>query len=405
MSLGQHSAAASAAGYLYQIQWALLNLLREAPTRPDQAISLEMHDDVSWSAGGSATELLQTKLHASATAGLGDKDSDIWKTLLVWMDREDVKDPQGPDLVLVTTSVAAEGSAAHALRPGPTRNPELALARLTEAARASDAKSTKKGRERFLGLSPAERSALLGRVRVMDGEVGLGDLHDGVRQALMFALPQNPQQQDLFLAAVWTWWAGVSVDMLQGRRAAVDVSLVKAFVADLRDKFGHGDLPTTVHVGDVTQEHVDLYAKRRFVQQLDLVRYPPANLRRAVVDYHRAVAQETQWLDDNLVGLHELRRFEDNLRDEWSRAFTDMLDDLAGGSGEYCADEVEEATKVRAGKQLLRQLLDSTSVCIRKQYADPFFARGKRHELADRSGGIGWHPDFAGLLEAVVATA
>ena len=68
MPVGDHSAAASAGGYLYQVRWALLNLLREAPTRPDEVLKLEMHDDVSWEdVTGTATELLQTKLHKKST--------------------------------------------------------------------------------------------------------------------------------------------------------------------------------------------------------------------------------------------------------------------------------------------------------------------------------------------------
>jgi hypothetical protein len=38
-------------------------------------------------------------------------------------------------------------------------------------------------------------------------------------------------------------------------------------------------------------------------------------------------------------------------------------------------------------------LRDSTAVTVRSRYTDPFFARGKRHELAD-DGPVGWHPEF-----------
>nr|WP_239521141.1 dsDNA nuclease domain-containing protein [Blastococcus saxobsidens] len=79
MPVGQHSAAASASGYLYQTSWALLELLRQAPHRPDQALTLEMHDDIAWEdASGNPTELLQAKLHRKANAGLGDRDTDVW---------------------------------------------------------------------------------------------------------------------------------------------------------------------------------------------------------------------------------------------------------------------------------------------------------------------------------------
>jgi Cap4 dsDNA endonuclease len=48
--MARHSAAASAAGYMYQTNWALVELLRKGQTRPDQAITLELHDDVAWTA-------------------------------------------------------------------------------------------------------------------------------------------------------------------------------------------------------------------------------------------------------------------------------------------------------------------------------------------------------------------
>lgn len=127
MPVGQHSAAASASGYLYQTSWALLELLRQAPHRPDQALTLEMHDDIAWEdASGNPTELLQAKLHRKANAGLGDRDTDVWKTLGNWMARSDATDPNGADLALVTTSTAQPGTAAYLLRPAPATRDEPA---------------------------------------------------------------------------------------------------------------------------------------------------------------------------------------------------------------------------------------------------------------------------------------
>ena len=42
-----------------------------------------------------------------------------------------------------------------------------------------------------------------------------------------------------------------------------------------------------------------------------------------------------------------------------------------------------EADKQKAGSKLLRQLLDATAVKVRARYDEAFFARGKRHEIAD----------------------
>jgi hypothetical protein len=337
MPSGDHSAAASASGYLYQVSWALLELLRQAPRRPDQAITLEMHDDIAWEdAAGSATELLQAKLHRRVTAGLGDKDVDIWKTLGNWLARSDATDPNGADLALVTTSIAQPGTAAYLLRPDfGTRNVLEAVKLLVHAAEESIAQGTEAARGQFCGLSPAARATLLGKVRVLDGAVRPQDIDAAVRQALTLVLPQGEQAQSRFVAEVRRWWDGVAVDMLAGRRSAVEVGQLLAFLQDLRNGFGPDSLWTTIEREDVAEEDLAQYDDARFVDQMELVSYPLDNLRRAVIDYHRAVTQETQWLGDSLLELHELRRFEEDLRDEWARAFNDMLDDLTGGVGEY----------------------------------------------------------------------
>lgn len=407
MASGIHSAGASAAGYLHQVRWALLNLLREGRTRPEQVISLEMHDDVSWEDEyGTATELLQTKLHVKATAGLGDKDTDIWKTLLIWLKRDDATDPNGPELALVTTSTAQPGTAAYALRPEPAaRDVPAAVDLLTKAAEDSQAMATEAGRARFRALAKAEKTAFLARVRVLDTSLAPEDLDEEVSQELQWTLPPAKQAEDRFLAELWRWWDGMTIDMLRGRRSGVAVSQLRTFIQELRDQYGPDSLRTTIRREDVTDDALERHSAGRFVDQMIVVRYSRPNLRLAVIDYYRAVTQETQWLDDNLLGLDELRTFEDNLRDEWERAFNDMLDDLSGGTGEYDPEAVDENAKRQAGKDLLRALLESTRVSIRKHYDDPFFARGKRHELAHRhsDGGIGWHPDFADRLEELVS--
>lgn len=406
MASGEHNAAASAAGYLYQVRWALLNLLREGKTRPDQVLSLEMLDDVGWEdASGTATELLQTKLHADAAASIGDMDPDIWKTLLIWLKRADATDPNGPDLALVTTATAKSGSAAFVLRPDQaTRDEAVAVDLLSKAASASTNDKTKAGRERFLALSKAERTVFLSRVRVLDQSLPLEDLDEAVRQEI-WGLPSGEKAQDRFLAELWRWWDNVSIDLLRDRRAGVAVSQLKTFIQELRDGYGPDSLRTTVLKSDVTEEDIEQYSSGRFYDQMLAVRYNRPNLRLAVIDYYRALKQETEWVDDSLIGLQELQTFEDNLRDEWARAFNDMLDDMSGGTGVYNPAAVDEETKWRAGKELLRTLLESTKVTIRKHYDEPFFARGKRHELAHRDNdlGIGWHPDFADRLKELVA--
>ena len=79
-----HSAAQSAAGYLYQGRLALLEALRCAYVDSGIEIAIEKLDDVSFEKDGTALELLQTKHHLKKSGDLTDSSVDLWKTLRIW---------------------------------------------------------------------------------------------------------------------------------------------------------------------------------------------------------------------------------------------------------------------------------------------------------------------------------
>jgi hypothetical protein len=116
MSSGKHGAAASALGYAYQGAWALMDLLRRGASRPDAAVTIELHDDVAWEESGTSSELLQLKHHLTSAGSLTDMADDLWSTLRVWLHEAKPGDPHGPLLTLVTTSTAPAASAAAFLR-------------------------------------------------------------------------------------------------------------------------------------------------------------------------------------------------------------------------------------------------------------------------------------------------
>lgn len=378
-----HSAAASVLGYQYQTRWGLLELLRHRTSRPDLSLSLEMFDDVAWDQEGTPAELKQLKLHVTRTGQLGDASVDLWRTLKVWIDGARPADPYGPVLSIVTNAIAAEGSAAALLRASVYRDPAAALALLENAARDAKSQTTVKWRQAFLKLDPSARQSFVSRIYVADRSPDLEEIDTEVNDILWSGIPLVGA--DTYVDLIWSWWGKVSLDLLKGRRLGITVHEVRVELDRIRDLFTEDNLPTLVELQDVDEGQALLdHGTRTFVKQMRWVGVGQVNLTKAVIDYYRAYTQTTAWIDRNIVGLAELDRFVENLKDEWSRAFEDMLDDLPATAAE---DE-----KRAAGKKLFRQLRDST-LTIRSRYTDPFFARGKRHELADR-GDLGWHPDF-----------
>jgi hypothetical protein len=104
-----HSAAQSAAGYLYQARLALAECLRYAYADSGIEIAIEKLDDVSFEKDGSPLELLQAKHHLKRLGDLTDTSVDLWKTLRVWAEQTKA-DPSLPGrtrFALITTAKEA----------------------------------------------------------------------------------------------------------------------------------------------------------------------------------------------------------------------------------------------------------------------------------------------------------
>jgi hypothetical protein len=321
MTSSPHSAASSALGYLYQTQWPLVELLDRRPgERPDASVTLELHDDVAWE-DGTPIELIQSKHHLRSTRTLGDKDADWWRTIRAWMKAGDPGDPNGPTLTMLTTLTAAPASAAEALRPS-SHDAVAARERLEHAASTSTESTFAGVRKKFLKLDEPTREIFVSRMRVLDGSPEIGDLDAAVREALGRALPLDPKKAELFMRILWSWWNERAIEMLQGTRRSVGALEVDTYVDDLRGEFGKDRLPTSVAETDIDVEQVQAdQAERPFAHQLRWVEAPALILQKAIIDYYRAYVQQAEWIDADLIGMHEIEDFERKLRDEWEREF------------------------------------------------------------------------------------
>lgn len=395
-----HGASASAVGYLFQFDWALVEALEAYPDHADRRLAFELLDDLSWhGADGSAVSLEQLKHHGTGAGSLTDAQPDVWRTIVSWLDAGSALDPAGPALFLVTTQTAAEGSAMASLRlcaPGGADQQarvRMAVDRLDSVAASSRNKQTQPARVRWQGLSPAERLGLLSRVTVLDGAPGVDGLDRRLDKAIGHAMPG---QRDVFVQRLRGWWSRIVVRLLCEPGSKVRVLDVHAFVSGLRNEFTPLDLPRTVEASDVAHL-AGGGAGRQFVQQLDWIQVSPRYIELAVLDYYRAYEQRTFWATEDLIGIDELERYERDLRESWERQFEMAAAELP--------PDADDAARQAAGRALLRTVMADSSVLLREHYREEFFASGTRHALADvdHDGVIGWHPDFREHLEAMLS--
>lgn len=389
-----HNASASALGYLHQIRWGLYELVKQSGSRPDLKLTLEMHDDVAFEKDGALVDLQQLKLHTTGVGDLADKSTEIWRTLGVWLDHSRPGDPLGPALTLITNATAPAGSAAEFLRLGKAPNSTKALELLEAAASTSNAKVTERARKKFLALDPSDRAAFVAKIRVADASLDIAGVEEDLRGRLALGVP--PAHFDLYMDHVWGWWSRTALAMLQGVRDSISVAQMREELARIRDTFSVDNLPVLVDRDEVDLDTLfGLHVDRLYIQQMRAIGAQSRQLANAITDYQRAYLQRTRWLDEDLVGYSEVEDFTDKLVDEWVREFDFTVNLL---SNPATADD-----KRRAGMQLLRTLSDST-LTIRSKFTESFYARGERHALADTLT-IGWHPDFATHLEALLLGA
>lgn len=75
-----HAAAGSAAGYLHQMQVALLELWERAPEDPDVSLRIEATDDIELRTNEQPSLLIESKHHLEE-ATLSDRSVDLWRTI------------------------------------------------------------------------------------------------------------------------------------------------------------------------------------------------------------------------------------------------------------------------------------------------------------------------------------
>jgi len=386
-----HGAAGQALGYIHQCMWALVELGKRATSEPATQLRLETLDDIEFDIAGLPTELLQMKHHTDGDGPLTAHAVDLWRTLNVWMDL-----PSSDTLMLrlVTTRTLSEESGLIHLRAGENRDISLAAEELLNAARTSTSKSTKKWRDKFLGLDEAVRFELVAKIIINDGSLPAAHIDKELVRTFRYAYPTGGDE--VFLLLLKGWWSGVSVQLLGRSLEAVTGHDLIVKVADIADQLKSDTLPVDPSVMQEHNESIsDLYRDRSFVQQLLWIALENNRLWKAIRDYHRSFTQRSFWLRHQLLAETELERFAFRLHDEWEQIFDSRV----------AAMERERRTDCDiVGQEILEELTRGSRTRLRDRFDEPWFNRGMFHALADGELGyqIGWHPDFESKLEEML---
>lgn len=380
-----HSAAGSLVGYLYQVRVALWLAYERMYDEPNLLISLELLDDVQFDSTGNARELLQTKHHATP-ANLTDQSVDLWKTLGIWLERDEWLS-SAERYVLLTTSEAATGSAAACLLVDQSsRDVAKAYELLLVAAEASSNSATESARQLFKGRTAEDIRMLLNHVFVMDGAPRMADLDSALMKAFRAACPAD--KRAVFLDYLEGWWYSRVLSQLEQGGQPIIAEEIEAAVNQLREQMLVDALPIHHDILATDESIIDaeFYKDQVFVTQLEIAGISDLRILKAIVDFYKASEQRSRWVREELVMLGELTSYEKRLKDEWERYFAQVAE-------EYGKD-ASDAEKLQAARAVFNWAQEENpTLRIRPRCEDPFVQRGSFQILANDMT-VGWHPDF-----------
>lgn len=385
MTSGIHSAAGSLIGYIYQVRVALWLAYERMYEDPNLLISLELLDDVQFDSTGNARELLQTK-HRARPANLTDQSVDLWKTLGIWLERDEWLF-SAERYVLLTTSEAAAGSAAACLLVDRAfRDVATAYELLLVAADESTNSETESARRLFKNRSPEDVIVLLNHVFVMDGAPRMADLDSALMKAFRAACPAD--RRAVFLSYLEGWWYSRVLSQLGPGGQPIIAEEIDAEVNQLREQMLTEALPIhhDILFADESIIDAEFYKDQVFVTQLQIAGISDPRILMAIVDFYKASEQRSRWVREELVMLGELSSYEKRLKDEWERYFAQVAEEYGEDAG--------DAEKLRAARAVFNWAQqENPSLRIRPRCEDPFVQRGSFQILANDMT-VGWHPDF-----------
>jgi hypothetical protein len=382
-----HSAAQSAAGYLYQARLALAEALRYAYVDSGIELAVEKLDDVSFERDGTALELLQTKHHLKKSGDLTDGSVDLWKTLRVWTEatKADPSLPGRTRFALVTTAQAPAGSAASYLRPADQggRNPAKAEAMLVAAAAGCENQTLAKAIAAFTALTPEMRKALVASIEIIDGAPLIADMHILIEERLRMIAPRGKAAPAREQLEGW-WWPRICAALQAQTPSTIPVLELEQKLDDIRDSLKRDALPLHMEHVDPPQEELERLDEMRFVRQLQAIGIGANRLQYAKRDFYRASAQRSQWARQNLLFDGEVARFEKALVEEWQPRFAQMCDGLVNGC---------DAGALRQAGQKLYSWVETEARFPIRTTVSRFLNVGSYHILADDLR-VGWHRDY-----------
>jgi hypothetical protein len=384
-SNNQFSASDQALGYLYQLRYALFQILQ----LPEETVCfIEKDDDIDFSDPEEGRILASLK-HKAPGDTLTDLSPDFWKSVRIWLDYyiKNKISTASVSFFLFTTGRVAVNSFLEAFLPNAQKDVEI-VDTVCRVLERSESKTIKKTKDLLEQLSLDKRPDFFRRIVIFDSQERIQDIPALIIKERF--RPIRPQFRLPVYERLEGWWNNECINLLTCQRVEpLNGFEVSEKIGVIAEQFRDDNLPIDFEYADPKGGIYPETDDRYFVKQLRAIGLKSDRIRRAILDYYRAFQQRNSWLREIADLTGEIETYDNRLVDEWARLREIVFDELEENSPEELLQ--------RTGRNLLNRLStsDHSNLRIRPKVAATFVTMGSYHILAnDETPRVHWHPKF-----------
>lgn len=390
MTLSQHSAPGSAAGFIYQFERALYWL---AKSPAGFVIGIETDDDVTIQQSD-GTQVLEQGKHSiqKGAKPFSDRSDDLWNTLSIWLQAL-VDGEVAPDktrFLMVTNKTLPPDRLAR--RIGNAETSEEIEECVAELEKVGKSPSETIAKNVKTVLSPASRTFLKTLIKSCE----VSDCSDNSAGAVLREKTVSELQipewcspfTDSIVDELSGWIERYALDLWrQGKPAWIQrdyfINQLYAILDYRKRQIKREKAENLIPVGD---EDVEQQKGRPFVKQIFLVTDDEDIVVSSIREYIRCNLEKIRLSQEGNLTDNDWTDFETKLHSRWEKIFKRIRRMKKGNSEEDVGFEIfTETTEDH------REILAGT------QTEQIYLTAGTYHRLADMVR-LGWHPRYEDLM-------
>lgn len=377
-------AAGSLGGYVYQIMWALLALLKESDR--NARVGIEVIDDITIENGKVIENQQAKKVADKNKSPFTNLNENLWKTFTIWISYAKDKDPKckATSFTLVTNAVTSEHLLVSFFKGEKTAEKIEEFLKKVEVL-DTESETVKALIKKCVSKENIEIFKLiLARCELKDASDSSASVIEDIKNNAN--IPNNVDADKFVQQIIGLFLHDVQKKIENKEEIWVDKATMIQAHASAIIYFTTGKV--------IGQEHLDKEADAdyvetasttaRYIKQLGHIEISKRDvLIGAIHDYYRFHVTKDETIDSGEVLQKDWENDKKRLVDFWQ--MTNQAEEL---NAEVSAPRHKLGQKVYS---VCQQYSDLPKLCGNER--EQFIVRGHYHDLADKEA-IWWHPDY-----------